>query len=199
MTTAPLTDEFYDREYFNDGTKSNYAPYGPGDWADWLFGMVVGYLNPWSVLDVGCAYGYMVERYSKAGIEAAGFDLSSYAIEQSVIPLWTWQGDATDIESYHGLSVDLITATEFAEHLTPEQFRAFLRHGKQVAKRMLLLIAVEDGHEHHDKSHINLQVMDWWENEAREAGWTIGDSSAINNDPRSKRMQWDGRFLLLTQ
>jgi SAM-dependent methyltransferase len=198
--TEAIAAEFYDAAYFNDGTKSNYAPYGPGDWADWLAAMVVGGLNPRSVLDVGCAYGYMVERYRKAGTTAWGFDISSYAIGESVAPDWVWQGDAADAAAYR-LDVDLLTATELPEHLVPDQVRAFLSHALVHAERALLLIAIEDGTDHFagDLSHVNIQPMSWWETEAVQAGWSIGDSSTFNEDDRAKRMLWDGRFLLLVR
>ena len=66
---------FYDQAYFTDGTKSNYKPYGPGDWARRLSDMVVRNLAPDSVLDVGCAYGYIVKNLRDANVPAWGFDI----------------------------------------------------------------------------------------------------------------------------
>ena len=39
-------------------------------------------INPGSVLDAGCAYGFLVELLRQQGVEAWGIDISSYAIGQ---------------------------------------------------------------------------------------------------------------------
>lgn len=195
----PLTADFYSREYFTDGTISHYKPYGPGDWADGLAAMVMRLLTPKSVLDVGCAFGFMVQRYRDYSVPAFGFDISHYAISRSN-PAWCWQGDAGDPAAYRH-DVDLLTATELPEHLVPEQARAFLRNAYAHADRALLLIALEDGTDQTegDKSHINIQPMSWWESEARSAGWDIGDASPFDEDACSRRMLWSGRWLMLTK
>lgn len=36
------------------------------------------------VLEIGCAYGYMVEELIKLGIDAKGIDVSEYAVSQSI-------------------------------------------------------------------------------------------------------------------
>lgn len=199
----PVTPEFYDRAYFTDGTKSNYAPYGPGAWADHLANMVSDFYAPASVLDVGCAYGFVVKRLAAKGIPAYGFDLSQFAVEQAHDPN-VWVGDAASIDSYR--AVDLVLATELPEHLTPAQSRLFLSHARKMGNRALLLIAaVREGEEmpdmahEKDLSHINIQPMRWWLDKAIKAGWRIGDSDRINSDPRSQGMSWHGRFLYLTK
>lgn len=195
---------YYDRAYYTDGTKSNYAPYGPGIWADWIVDMVVEHLDPrpLSVLDVGCAYGYLVERlWNRKGIPTWGFDVSRHAIEEEGYFSRTWVGDCTDPEAW--VSVDLALACELGEHLTPDQAHQMLANAHQFSNRMLMLIAVDMGdHDEHDEkdgSHIHVVPMTWWEEAAHATGWTVSDASAFNDDWRSSQMRWQGRWLLLTK
>ena len=203
--TKPIPAEFYDEAYFTDGSKSNYQPYGPGTWADWLADMLVEHLvpHPSSVLDVGCAYGYVVERlWFRKGIQAWGFDISEYAINVQGLKGRTWVGDASKPEGWHqvGRGVDLVLSTETPEHLTEEQSQAFMALAFEHGRRALLLIATGD-HESSDgdASHVNIKPMTWWEDLARNAGWVVDDASLFNTDWRSSQMGWAGRWLYLTK
>lgn len=194
---GPIPGEWYDREYFTAGTKSNYRPYGPGDWADGLVRMVMRNLRPESVLDVGCATGWMVKLLSHQ-TKALGFDISSWAIRNTVAPrAAVWQGDATDPAAW--VDVDLVLCTEMLEHLTPEQAQAFMFNAYEHSWRALLLIAVDNGGgaEEGDASHINVAPMGWWIQLAEDADWVVQDASVFNEDPISRKMNWSGRFLLL--
>src|SRR5690242_6887663 len=42
---------------------------------------IVRELRPQSVLDAGCAMGFLVEGLRRRGVEAFGFDISEYAIK----------------------------------------------------------------------------------------------------------------------
>lgn len=202
----PVPEGFYDRDYFTTGAKSNYAPYGPGTWADWIVEMMMEYLSPHptSVLDAGCAYGFVVERlWHKRGIPAWGFDISQYAIEEQGFFGRTWVGDCTDPGAWK--QVDLSFSSEVGEHLTPSQGRKLLENAYQFSERMLMLVAVElvpgegdpTDHPDSDGSHIHIVPMSWWEQAARDVGWVIGDASAFNEDWRSSQMGWAGRWLVL--
>jgi SAM-dependent methyltransferase len=191
---------FYDELYYTDGSKSNYAPYGPGTWADWIIEMVLEHLpRPHSVLDVGCAYGFLVERFLRVGVQSWGFDISQYAIEEQGYFGRTWVGDCTDPDAW--VAVDLALACELGEHLTPDQAHQMLTNAHSFSSRLLMLVAVDlgeyDPHEENDGSHIHVVPMTWWEEAAREAGWTVSDASAFNEDRRSGEMGWSGRWLYL--
>lgn len=200
----PVDPSYYDRAYFNDGTKSHYAPYGPGSWAGWIVEMVSEFLEPrpTTMLDVGCAYGYLVSGFNRAGIDTWGFDISRYAVaEQGRAPSRMWVGDAADPDAW--INVDLALATELAEHLTPEQAERMLLNGFVFANRMLLLVAVDlgeyDAATDGDGSHIHVVPMAWWEEAAQGVGWTVADASRFNEDRRSREMGWAGRWLYLVK
>lgn len=193
-TDRAVSPEFFDAEYFLAGTVSNYKPYGPGDWVEKLTGMIVEYLRPTSVLDVGCAYGYMVESLGQQGIPAYGFDISPYAYAHRTTKR-IWQGDAGDPAAYQ-VEADLVMATELVEHLIESQALVFLRESARVGKRLLILGVFEHEPEPGDASHIRTVPMSWWAEAARGFGWNLADASALNEDARSVSMAWNGRFML---
>lgn len=208
----PIPASFYDEAYYTAGTKSNYLPYGPGEWADWIAEMVVEYDNPASVIEAGCAYGFVTERLRAKGVDARGFDISDFAVRVArergladVVAL----GDASDPATWPAGDVELFLACELGEHLIPDQVDRMLAGARTVARRALLLVGMfpdgtppEQIHEHigsgaeKDLSHINVTTTGWWVEHATAAGWEVADNP-FNDDNRSRRMEWSGRFLYL--
>lgn len=194
--------DFYDEAYFTTGEKSNYAPYGKGEWTDWLADMVIEKLSPRDVLDVGCATGVLAKAIRDRGIRARGFDISGWAVDHAVIDE-VWQGSAADPAAYRNQHVDLITSTELPEHLVEDEARAFLHNASQHGQRLLLLGVFgvdESEHAVGDHSHIGVRPIEWWVEEARVLGWILdaATSAAFNEDDRSTKMQWNGRFLVFS-
>ncbi|MDQ3239135.1 MAG: class I SAM-dependent methyltransferase [bacterium] len=69
-------------------------------------------------LDIGCAYGYMLELTSQAGYDAQGIDPSHYAINQAPEHLKNkvMQGTIFDME-FSDKTFDVITMLDVFEHL----------------------------------------------------------------------------------
>ena len=74
----------YSKEYY-----SNYCGMEYGDEEQWspLFQRFADHIvqdfAPKNVLDIGCAFGYMVKYLRERGVEAWGIDTSTYAISQA--------------------------------------------------------------------------------------------------------------------
>jgi 2-polyprenyl-3-methyl-5-hydroxy-6-metoxy-1,4-benzoquinol methylase len=153
---APLYDEDYFRSHCG-------LPYRRGD-ARWeeFFGRIadaiVAGLRPQTVLDAGCAIGFLVEALRERSVDAFGFDISEYAIEQVPAELepYVWVASITDpIEQ----SYDVIVCIEVLEHL-PEA------HGAQAvanlcdhAGAVLFSSTPEDVTE---ATHQNVQPATYW-------------------------------------
>ncbi len=77
---------------------------------------IIEQFDPKSVLDAGCAWGFLVEAFRNHGVEAFGVDISEFAI-QNVHPnmkSYCWMGSIT--ESFPK-AYDLITCIEVLEHM----------------------------------------------------------------------------------
>lgn len=77
---------------------------------------IVSGIRPRRVLDAGCAMGLLVEALRERGVDAYGFDISSYALARVANALrpYCWQASLTDeiAERY-----DLIVCQEVLPHL----------------------------------------------------------------------------------
>lgn len=146
-----------------DGTGPAPVPYRWGErvWEDFfgnIAGEVVDRLHPQTVLDAGCAVGFLVKSLRDRGVDAEGFDYSAWAISQ-VHPdarPFCWEGSVTDELSR---DYDLITCIEVLEHVTPDEANTavsnFCRHSRAV-----LFSSTPD---HFDEvTHINVRLPDYW-------------------------------------
>ena len=83
--SAKEIDSCYNENYFH-GIGSGYGSQGyeyeHADWSalvQWVKSCLGSSIH-W--LDMGCAYGYLVQQASELGIDAFGLDISSYALHQ---------------------------------------------------------------------------------------------------------------------
>lgn len=122
----------FDEEYFervHSGIhKSNYTRVGGyAHWAseqDWsAIADRLGVKAGDYVLDVGCAYGYLVAELRRRGVEAFGLDISEYALRRSDIAVahYLMKGDILDeipgIPDRHpSKKWDLVVSLDLLEH-----------------------------------------------------------------------------------
>ena len=81
----------YNKSYYDD--YSNGAGYENNKLWEYMFSniadIIIQKYNPKTVLDIGCAFGYLVHAFRKKGVESYGIDVSEYAInhaDESVKP-----------------------------------------------------------------------------------------------------------------
>ncbi|MDX6624019.1 MAG: hypothetical protein QOE75_1951 [Solirubrobacterales bacterium] len=119
---------------------------------------IVRDLHPISVLDAGCAMGFLVEELRKRGVDASGFDISEYAISNvhESVADHCRVGSLTEPlnERY-----DLITCIEVLEHLPPEDSGAAIANLCAATDRILFSSTPEDFGE---ATHLNVQPPEAW-------------------------------------
>jgi SAM-dependent methyltransferase len=115
-------------------------------------------LRPASVLDVGCAFGFLVEELRALEVDAWGIEVSTYALEQV----------APEVEPFCRLAsitdplprqYSLITCIEVLEHLPPEVTELAVRNMCESAD--LILVSTTPGH-FDDPTHVNVRPLDEW-------------------------------------
>jgi GT2 family glycosyltransferase len=162
--TPENPSSLYDAYYYEHGCGSQPYQRNPG----WLqvFGAFAEHIardiHPASVLDAGCAMGFLVETLRLRGIEAWGIDISEYAIS-NVHP---------DIQPYCKIGsvtepppdsfpqrYDLIVCIEILEHLEPRQAEQAVANLCQHAEDILFSSTPFD---HREVSHINVQPPEYW-------------------------------------
>ncbi|MBI4454432.1 MAG: class I SAM-dependent methyltransferase [Acidobacteria bacterium] len=110
----------YDAGYFHGANsgypKEGYALHHP-DWGPWLkrIGALIPAGSRW--LDLGCAYGFLVEQARQKGYGAIGCDISHYALAQnSRLREFLAEADALTLP-FQSDCLDMITAFDLLEHL----------------------------------------------------------------------------------
>lgn len=119
---------------------------------------IVRDLHPSSVLDAGCAMGFLVEELVKRGVDAYGIDVSKYAISQmheSVRNRCAVQSLTEPLQRRY----DLITCIEVVEHIPPEQADQALANLCAATDRLLLSTTPQDFGE---PTHLNVQPPEAW-------------------------------------
>lgn len=73
-------------------------------------------------LDVGCAFGFLVEALREIGIDAKGCDFSAFAVNHAPLSVrnHVFFGDLSQTLPFGDRSFDLVSAYETLEHLPPK-------------------------------------------------------------------------------
>jgi SAM-dependent methyltransferase len=147
----------YFRDYWGGG-----GPYERNErWLEFFADVadgIVRELRPSSVLDAGCAMGFLVESLGERGVEAWGVDVSEYAIAQadaSVRERCSVASLTAPIERRY----DLITCIEVLEHVPPAETDRAVANLCGATDRLLLSTTPQD---YGEPTHLNVQPPEFW-------------------------------------
>ncbi|MEA3346195.1 MAG: glycosyltransferase, partial [Chloroflexota bacterium] len=151
--------ELYDACYFATGCG---RPYDRDEkWLrffDAIAERIIRDIQPSTVLDAGCAMGFLVEALRQRGVEAFGLDVSKYAI-QNVHPdiqSYCWTGSVTDPLPR---TYDLIVCIEVLEHLPPREAEQAVENLCRHADDILFSSTPLD---YKEPTHSNVQPPEYW-------------------------------------
>lgn len=115
-------------------------------------------INPGSVLDAGCAMGFLVEKLRERGVEAWGVDISEYAIGEvaPTVQEYCWVGSVTDPLPR---AYDLIVSIEVLEHLSPQDAEIAVTNFCTFSDDILFSSTPYD---YKEASHFNVQPVEYW-------------------------------------
>ena len=165
---ARYAAHYDDPGYWRGGTEND--GYGGSGYADFEINKTraeyIASLAPLTVLDVGCAYGYLVQRLRALGINARGIDVSSYAIAHAdpAVRPYLQQGWAHELP-FNDRTIDLLVTFGLLEHLPPELVEPTLREFIRVARRGVISISLStEPHAtlHPENEHPSLHDYRWW-------------------------------------
>jgi SAM-dependent methyltransferase len=138
------------------------VPYERND--HWLnfFGAVadgiVRELRPASVLDAGCAMGFLVEALRERGVDAWGVDVSEYAISRVHDSVREHCSTASLTEPLPR-RYDLIVCIEVLEHIPSAEAGAAIANLCAATDRLLLSSTPDD---YGEATHLNVQPPEAW-------------------------------------
>ncbi|MCA9472049.1 MAG: class I SAM-dependent methyltransferase [Nitrospirales bacterium] len=131
----------FGREYFDGDRLHGYGGYSyhPRFWRETVkrFRDFYGLTNESSVLDVGCAKGYMLHDFKELlpGLTIAGIDISPYALEHSLESVRSdlQLGNAKDLP-FADNSFDLVISINTIHNLDLEECRQALKEIQRVSR-----------------------------------------------------------------
>ncbi len=203
-----ITKDFYNQDYFEGKNKVAYDSYAQAggilyafaNWTNELF-------KPESVLDAGCAYGFVVKRFQELGIPATGIEYSPYAVSRAVTQEII-EGDVRNLSRFKKNSFDLVIGTELLEHIPEKDLVKAVKEMHRVAKRFVFLLICTAESDHiesrggkGDPSHITMKTRDWWEAffKKLKIKQDLEKEKFANNHRQAKSMKWAGRFFVLSK
>ncbi len=158
---------------YNEAYYQNYngEDYGRNDrWLDFFGNIadnIVDTIKPKSVLDIGCAYGLLVESLRDRGCQAYGIDVSDYALSRA----------RNDIKPYLAIETilkplerryDLIVSIEVIEHIKEEDCSIVIKNMCDAADNILISTTPDD---FDDPTHFNVNPPAYWIKKFAEFGF----------------------------
>lgn len=119
---------------------------------------IVRDLRPATVLDAGCAMGFLVEALRERGVEAWGIDVSEYAISQVHESVREYCQVGTLAEPLPR-RYDLIVSIEVLEHIPSAEANAAIANLCAATDRLLLSTTPDD---YGEATHLNVQPPEAW-------------------------------------
>jgi len=136
-------------------------------------------LKPRTVLDAGCAKGFLVEALWARGIEAWGIDISAHAISQVRKDVGPYCRAASLTEPIQGF-YDLVTCIEVVEHIPAEDVELVARNITGVTDTILFSSTSSDFDE---ATHVTVRPALFWLKLFNQYGFQpdlLFDASFIN-------------------
>lgn len=177
------TKNQFDQDYYENGVKKGISGYENYHWIPTRSIpeaiTICESIDFESVIDFGCAKGFLVHALTLLGKNATGVDISEYALN-TAIPQTKNKLHLLDKPlSELGLTADLIIAKDVLEHVPEEEIEGTLTEFYKVCNKALLVIPLGDNNlfrirEYEiDKTHVTRRDEEWWFAEIRKAGFKL--------------------------
>lgn len=154
----------YNEQYYYSGCGD--VPYENAD--QWMAHFnkiadrIVADLAPRTVLDAGCAMGYLVAALRDRGVEAYGIDISDYAISkvrEDVKPYCVVGSLTEPLPDSLPQAYDLVVSIEVLEHLYPQEGARAIENLCALTDTIVFSSTPDDFTE---ETHVNVQQREYW-------------------------------------
>ena len=156
--------EIYNYEYYHNCC-GPIAYEEPAHWVEFFGGIankIINDIHPKTVLDAGCAMGYLVAALRDRGVEAYGVDISEYAISKvrEDIRPYCAAGSLTEpLPDGLPKRYDLVVTIEVLEHLYEEDGKQAIHNLCALSDRIIFSSTPDDFTE---RTHVNVQQREYW-------------------------------------
>lgn len=157
--------EAYGRDYF-DGGKGKYGGYAKEGYWDYpvhhfTFQKIMAY-KPTSVLELGCARGYILKKLEDVGVVVKGLEVSEHCYHTRVVEgVVTW--DITQMPwPFKDKEFDLCFSAAVLEHIPEQHMDAIAQEIRRVSVRGLHGVDFGEHDDGFDKTHCLFRDVGWW-------------------------------------
>jgi predicted SAM-dependent methyltransferase len=192
----------YAKDYFNGGKKyGGYAREGYWDFpVHEITARKVLERKPESVLELGCARGYVLKRVQDAGVHGVGIEVSRHCLLTRACD-GIRQGDVCDGRLWPSPGYDLCYSVATLEHVPEDKLPRLIALMKEHTKRGLHGVDFGDKDDGFDKTHCCLRSKIWWEEKfaTYAPGWPVEvvDKEELEAGPLPERyLKGDGKVKL---
>lgn len=174
----------YDQNYYERGIELGVSCYSNYRWIPELTipmaARLVEYLKiseEDTILDFGCAKGYLVKALRLLHRKAYGFDISEYACQN--VPQEVQKYIVSQIDGLYSW----VIAKDVFEHIAYEEIDAILKNILKHARNLFAIIPLgKDGvyvvpAYELDKTHIIREDLDWWKAKFEDNGFEVLEAS----------------------
>ena len=148
----------YEKDYFVNGAYREYKDYdNHGPRVERLIRLTN---NPKSVLDVGCAYGFIVGRLVTKGIDAYGSDVSKWCQQQAekIIPGRFALAPAHQLP-FPDKRFDVLYCEGVLEHIEEYYIYLVFQEFQRVARQRVLVLTFDCAR---TRGHLCNHSIEWW-------------------------------------
>lgn len=170
----------FDENYYERGIEKGVSCYSNYRWMPELTipmaARMIEYLNiseEDTVLDFGCAKGYLVKAMRLLHRKAYGFDISEYARKN--VPHEIEEYIVSDIESVYSW----VIAKDVFEHIAYEEIDEVLKKILNHSENLFAIVPLGDDGKYVvpayelDKTHIIRENLDWWKKKFQYNGFEV--------------------------
>ena len=174
----------FGREFFDGDRRYGYGGYtwSPTRWRGVVEDMLAYYGDIYSVLDVGCAKGYMLREFrrQRPDLVVYGCDVSDYAMASAPIDVdrFLMHCPADDLEFWSDKEIDLVISINTIHNLDRTGCIKALQEIQRVGKRAYITVDAYSNEEERKRmmdwnlTALTILHVDEWRKLFEEAGYT---------------------------
>ena len=185
-----MDSSVFDEDYFIRGKSSGKSLYENYTWLPDLTipmacAMVrhLGIESDDTILDFGCARGYLVRAFRELGYHAWGYDISQWALENAdpKIKEYLIRNESTLVKN----TFDWVIAKDVLEHVDSEELDEVVDTLKIANKGVFVIVPLAHGKKYDipeyelDVTHIHRHPLSWWVSRFLETGWIVEASYRV--------------------
>ncbi|MDR1538628.1 MAG: glycosyltransferase [Clostridiales bacterium] len=156
-------NEIFDADFFKTDCGMDYA--NTEHWESFFGGIasnIIRTFDPQTVMDAGCAFGYLVAALRDRGVEAYGFDVSEYAIKnlcEGAKDYCFFHSITEPLPEEYNRKYDLVITIEVLEHLYPELGNKAIAN---LCKYSDTIVFTSTPSDYNNKTHFNVRQSEYW-------------------------------------